>query len=361
MNRVLELLVREPRFNSREFSSVLSGFIRISGLTTALLLVSVALPALFLVPSSHAQGDADVRAAANRKAFQDRIHFGDVVDVDVVGSLEFDWRGGLTPEGFLDGLERADKPVFALCRTENEVAAAIADQYRRVLRNPNIVVRIVDRSKRALAYINGAVKKPQRFQIRRPVSLIELIVLSGGITDSSNGQITIFRPPNVNCRSDIDLVASKDGIAAQNPQQMSLKIADVLSGAPNANPWIASGDIVTVTEASPIFLIGDVAAPRRMNLTPDLTLLRAISAAGGLSRSYSGQKARIHRRDGETKVLEFDLRKIMDKKEDDPKLQAYDVVEVERKGFETRKVAPVVDPRSVGRESLSKLPLRIID
>ena len=30
----------------------------------------------------------------------DLIHFGDVIDVDVVGSLEFDWRGGLTPEGF---------------------------------------------------------------------------------------------------------------------------------------------------------------------------------------------------------------------------------------------------------------------
>ena len=28
------------------------------------------------------------------------IHLGDVIDIDVEGNLEFDWRGPLTPEGF---------------------------------------------------------------------------------------------------------------------------------------------------------------------------------------------------------------------------------------------------------------------
>ena len=33
------------------------------------------------------------------------IHSGDLIDVDVVGSIEYDWRGRLNPEGFLDGIE----------------------------------------------------------------------------------------------------------------------------------------------------------------------------------------------------------------------------------------------------------------
>ncbi|HKX84258.1 MAG TPA: hypothetical protein VJL58_08565, partial [Pyrinomonadaceae bacterium] len=55
----------------------------------------------------------------------DLVHFGDLIDVDVVGSFEFDWRGTLNPEGFLDGLEHVDKPVYALCRSESDIARSI--------------------------------------------------------------------------------------------------------------------------------------------------------------------------------------------------------------------------------------------
>ncbi|MDM7924023.1 MAG: hypothetical protein QUS14_17160 [Pyrinomonadaceae bacterium] len=34
------------------------------------------------------------------------IHYGDLIDIDVVGSFEYDWRGTLTQEGFIDGNER---------------------------------------------------------------------------------------------------------------------------------------------------------------------------------------------------------------------------------------------------------------
>ena len=52
------------------------------------------------------------------------VHYGDIIDVDVVGSFEFDWRGRLTPEGFLDGYDRIEDPVFALCTPESAVAEA---------------------------------------------------------------------------------------------------------------------------------------------------------------------------------------------------------------------------------------------
>ena len=53
----------------------------------------------------------------------DLIHFGDLIDVDVVGSVEFDWRGTLNPEGFLNGPAFIEDPVFGLCRSEEAVAA----------------------------------------------------------------------------------------------------------------------------------------------------------------------------------------------------------------------------------------------
>ncbi len=302
-------------------------------------------------PAQPPAGEAGPLGATT--AAQDRIHFGDVVDVDVVGSFEFDWRGGLTSDGYLDGLERARNPVSALCRTEDEVSAAVADQYSHFLRDPKVVVRIVDRSNRALAYINGAVRVPQRFQLRRPVRLIELIVLSGGITDRSAGTIVIFRPPNVSC-------ASFDP-SRTAPSRIEIKIADLLGGKPEANERVLTGDVVNVVEAPPIFVMGDVVAPRRMNLTPDLTLSRAIASAGGISHSFSGQRARIHRRGAEGGILEFDLRRIIDHKVSDPLLEPYDVIEVEQKGVERSPIASVAEPRPVNSETLSRLPLRIVD
>lgn len=292
---------------------------------------------------------------AERAVDRERIHFGDVVDVDVVGSFDLDWRGGLNPEGFLDGVERLEKPVFALCRTESEVAAQIREQYASFLRDPNIVVRVIDRTNRALAYVNGAVRKPQRLQLRRPLRLAELIVIAGGLTESSSGEISIFRPANTNCTSQVS------SGPLQAPTRISIKISDIIGGAAESNPPILSGDIVSVVEAPPVFLTGDIASRRRMNLTPDLTLSRAITAAGGIPKEADGRRVRIYRRQGTSNVLEFDMRAIRDKKAEDPKLEPYDVIDVVQKGGSPKTLASFPDEDYRGKATLAKLPLRIVD
>ena len=51
------------------------------------------------------------------------IHPGDLIDIDVIGSVEYDWRGTLNPEGFLDGVDYTENPIFARCRSEEEIAS----------------------------------------------------------------------------------------------------------------------------------------------------------------------------------------------------------------------------------------------
>jgi hypothetical protein len=69
-----------------------------------------------LAQSGNAAADTDIQYQSNL------VHFGDVLDVDVVGSFEFDWRGTLTPEGYLNGLEHLGDQVYALCRNEADLA-----------------------------------------------------------------------------------------------------------------------------------------------------------------------------------------------------------------------------------------------
>jgi protein involved in polysaccharide export with SLBB domain len=301
------------------------------------------LTAIFFASSSYAQSQTNANL----------VHFGDLIDVDVVGSFEYDWRGRLNPEGFLDGLDRIEKQIYGLCRSESEIADAISKEYGVNLKNPVVVVKILDRSNRAVSFLDGAVKFPQRFQIRRRVKLNELLILSGGITDRSSGEISIFRPQSQNCEQKTSVKAS---------QNITVKIADLLAGTETANPSIFSGDIVTVVEAAPVFLIGGVNAPKQISLRVETTLSRAIASAGGISKEGLEGKIRIFRRNGkESKVIDADLKKILAKMAEDPVLQPYDVVEVEQKGRGPRRLSPVSESRSVANDRLAKLPLRIID
>ena len=297
------------------------------------------------------------------------IHIGDTIDVDVVGSVEYDWRGTITPEGFLDGLDFAEKPVYALCRDETQIARDIAAAYSKLLRDPQVVVKIIDRSKRPTAAIYGAVKTEQRFQIMRPVRLNELIVLAGGLTDRVSGEIEILRQPGLGCFNEESVEPKGDGaerarfIAARNSREtatINLKISDLLTG--KINPPIVSGDTVTISEASPVYVIGGVVTPQKIALRNALTLNRAIAAAGGLAKDADSAVITVFRRDGaETKIINADYTKITANKSEDLVLQALDIIEVAVKGRGKSKYPPVVKTSEVEKKLENQLPLRIVD
>lgn len=293
----------------------------------------------------------------------DLVHFGDVIEVDVIGSYDYDWRGTLTPEGFLDGLDTLTDQVYALCRSEHDLSAEIQKQYARTLKDPKVAVRIIDRSNRALAFVSGAVRTPQRFQIKRPVHLNELLVLTGGITDRSSGEISVFRPAKLSC-TDTKKSTGDEFVKASQPggaETLNIKIADILRGDRAANPQILSGDIVTVSEALPVYVIGGVNAPQQIAMRNELTLSHAIATAGGLAKQ-GNTNVTIFRREGrETKVINADLDKIAAGQGDDPVLKPFDVIDVPQKGKPPRARPPVIEGRQSGGLSLVGLPLRVID
>lgn len=290
------------------------------------------------------------------------IHFGDVIDVDVLGGFEFDWRGTLTPDGFLDGVEGIDEPMFALCRSESEVALGLAKSFSKILREPKVVVRILDRSNRAVVRLDGAVRTATRFQIRRPVRLRELIVLSGGFIDGASGEITILRPKDLSCRAIIMHAAGATGQADNGPLITNIKISDLLGGKDAANPQILSGDIISVNRALPIYVIGAVANPRPIYSRDKMTLSRLISTAGGVSKEGERGKAFIFRRSGpEIRSIEVDLAKLKNGESNDEVLQPFDIIEVVAKGASRNKYPPVMAADQDNYRTNRELPLRIVD
>ena len=284
---------------------------------------------------------------------EDLVHFGDLIDVDVIGGFEFDWRGKLSSDGFLEGFDSYGNPIEGLCRSEEQIGADVAKALSKILREPKIVVRIIDRSDRALARLEGAVRTPTRFRVRRPVRLQELIVMAGGLIDSSSGEVTISRPGKLNCIS-----ASPDN----KTQTSVIKISELLTGKEAANPRILSGDIVTVTTADPIYVIGAVSNPRSLSSREQMTVTRAIAMAGGLVKNADAGKVTIFRREAaETRIVEIDLAKIKSGEMVDEILHPFDILDVSAKGGEKRKFPPV-SIRDDGREkNKGELPLKIVE
>ncbi len=322
-------------------------------------------PVLLIAVSTILLAAFFVRAQNPQTTEADLVHFGDLIDVDVLGGFEYDWRGKLTPEGFLDGLNGFGDPIYGLCRSENEIAADVTKAYSKLLRDPKIIVRILDRSNRAVVTLDGAVKLPQRFQLRRAASLRELLVLSGGITDEASGEIQIFRPRNLNCAERSgpgtkNANATPVALKSNAPQVTNVAIADLLKGMLTADPTIQSGDLITVLRAVPIYVIGGVNNPRQISARSNTTLSRTIASAGGLAKEANASQVTVFRRDGnETRAIEFDLDKIAAGTMPDPELKAFDIVEVGQKRRGKRKYPPVV---SGGRtHDRTILPLRIVE
>ena len=280
------------------------------------------------------------------------VHFGDLIDVDVVGGFEFDWRGKVTSEGFLDGFDSYGDPIVGLCRSEEQIASDVGKALSKILREPRVVVRIIDRSDRAVARLEGAVRTPTRFRVRRPVRLLELIVVAGGLTDSSSGEVTILRPGKLSCSS-----AAPDN----KTETIVIKISELLTGKGVANPRILSGDIVTATTGHLLYVIGAVVNPRSISAREQMTVTRAISMAGGLVKNADAAKVTIFRREaGETRIIEIDLGKIKSGEMVDEILRPFDILDVAARGGERRKFPPV-SVRDESREKKGELPLKIVE
>lgn len=299
------------------------------------------------------------------------IHFGDVIDIDIIGSTEYDWRGRINPEGFLDGLDFIDEPIYALCRSEEAVAADVIKGYSKLLRDPKVAVTIVDQAGRPNSFLYGAVKTPHRFSLQREARLNELIILAGGLTDKASGEIQIIRPANLACRLNKENLSKDEN---QNSQKVSavtgadsetktinIKISDLLKGEKDANPVISNGDIITVLQSDPIYVIGGVLSPKQINITGKMTVSRAITSAGGLAKNADAKNVTIFRRvAGETKVIQVNLEYIKAEKAEDIILQKFDIVEVGQSGAEKRKFAPFIKLDENAEKRSLEMPLRII-
>lgn len=270
---------------------------------------------------------------------------GDVVDIRFFGQSELNTSAQVDSDGNLSSLPFLEKPVPAKCRTEKEVQVDIAAAYARLIKNPQISVRIMERNSRQPATVFGAVRQSTRVQMQRRIRLNELMAVAGGFTERAAGTIQILHTEPLMCPEPGE-EAEAAPIDGTKLPLVIVKISELRTGKPESNPIVRPGDYVLVTEAEPVYMTGAVMVPTGVYLRDRLTLGLALGMVGGPKKEAKLSEIKIWRLKADStdrELLKVDYSAIKKGQKPDFLLQAYDVVEVPESGmFSGARLVPTI-------------------
>ncbi len=262
---------------------------------------------------------------------------GDTLDIRVFGQPDLNWIGEVDSDGNISSLPFVTTPIVAQCRTEKDIQKEIAAAYGKLLKDPQISVRVTGRNSRQPATVLGAVLSPARVEMKRRVRLNELIAASGGLTERANGDIQVLHTEPVRCPDPGETAEPLYIGSTMNPSTIqTYKWKDLVEGKPEANPMIRPGDIINVMDAKPVYITGQVVSPQPILLGNNgMTLLKAVAIAGGLRPDAKSSDIRLYRtKPGapEPELVKVDFDAIRKRKAEDIVLQPYDIIEVSKEG-----------------------------
>jgi len=299
-------------------------------------------------PSTQAAPLSDPAAQAGQRY---RIGAGDVLDIRIMNRPQLS-RDAVRVDG--SGMIRMpliEGEIQAACKSEGELATEISRRYLKYYRNPQVDVFLKEYHAREVALI-GAVNEQGRYQMQRRLRLLELLSFAKGPSDKAGQTINIVRGPRTDiCGHDAEATSDQGSF-------ISLRLNDTLRGEEKANPYVESGDIVTIPEAEQIYVIGNVYSPKSLPLKEPITVSRAIAMAGGPLRDSRTDRIHIVRQQpgGEKSEIYVNLTAIARKRAEDIILQPNDIVEVQESTGKSiiRSLLGAVAP------SVAQLPIRVI-
>ncbi|MGH9970464.1 MAG: polysaccharide biosynthesis/export family protein [Pyrinomonadaceae bacterium] len=294
---------------------------------------------------------------------QYRIGPGDVLSIQVFNRTQLSREESVDTRGMIS-MPLLEGEIQASCLTEKELGEEIARRYRegQLLKNPSVYVSVKDYQSQPVAVL-GAVNSPGRFQLRRRVRLLELLVFhAGGPAAKAGRKIQILSTVGANqCGGPVDTVAAEKATTkSADDGVVTYDLNDLLRGNEEINVYVRQGDIVNIPTAEEVIVVGNVVRPTTVPIVEPITLGRAIAMAGGTLPNTKKDKIRITRPSpGSTATTEFlvDMKATDKTKGEGFLLQGGDIVEVStNSGLRTilRNLATSMVPM------VSNMPVRII-
>lgn len=288
---------------------------------------------LVMVPAGRSGQASAQRAAAastfvnlDRASSDYRVGPGDLVEIQVIGTEEFTHSLRISNSGdvsipMLGIMKIADLTLF-------EVEDAIAEslQQKKLVENPQVLGFVREYQAKPI-YVSGAVLNPGEFIMSQDLTVVDAILLAGGLRYNAADEALIHRrvqgfPPGAGAPGigpgwetiKVDLRPLKEGRFLESASELQ------------------RGDVLRVPEmaVNPFYVVGEVFDPRNYFYQPGQVLMasQAISWAKGPVPTAKLSAGMLVRYDAEGKrqELKVDYAAILSGKQADFAIQPHDII-----------------------------------
>lgn len=223
--------------------------------------------------------------------------------------------------------------VQAAGLTPQQLEAELAARYKVFLNEPDVMVAVLESRSQPVSIV-GAVSQPGVRQLDGRKTLLDLLLMAGGATAEAGPTLTLTRRLEF---GRVPLPVAKDDDSAQF-SVAEIPLRPLLDGrSPGNNVVLQPNDVITVSKAEVVYVIGEVGKPGPVPLLRgnSVSVLEAVSTIGGVLKTAKVTDARILRPVAGSEArneLPVDLGLILAGKADDVALMPGDILVVPEKG-----------------------------
>jgi polysaccharide export outer membrane protein len=241
----------------------------------------------------------------------------DILDINVIKPMQIANSVTVAPDGaitfpFIGNLQVKG---MSLAEIQEEIQKRLADGY---MEYPIVSVSLRQiRSKKFT--ISGQVARPGSYPVEENMTLLSAITVAGGFIEARTaGKVKLLRPTDQ--EDDFDVIIRD--------------ITDLLSGK-GRDVKVLPQDTIVVT-VDKFYISGQVARPGSYRVEERMTILQAITAAGGFIQTKATgiiKLLRLTDRENVTKLIEMDITDVLQGKHQAVHIQAEDTIVVSQNNF----------------------------
>ena len=248
----------------------------------ALLILALLAPGLALAQSS---------TGKSTQSMQEVIGPGDVVRVSAFRNPDLNTEARVAADGRIN--VPMIGPVAIQGMTPQQAAREIATRLKKgnFILDPQIDVAVTEARSRQVSVL-GFVTRPGRYMLEGSTAKVtDVLAMAGGLMADASDKAIVTRNDHGKAESfDVD-------------------VASIIRGGDIAKDVeVQSGDSIFVPKAPVVYVYGEVIRGGSYRLEPGMTVMQAISLAGGISPRGSERRVKIRHKQAEGRWEEKDAR-----------------------------------------------------
>jgi polysaccharide export outer membrane protein len=180
---------------------------------------------------------------------------------------------------------------------EKRLKDMLADGY---IVDPQVSVQVTEyRSQKV--FVIGEVNSPGAYPLTKRTLLVEAIAMAGGVKPEADNEVMIVRPKKNHVPTTPLLPDEAD------PSELfKVNLRNVLEGEKSQNIEVLNLDTIFVPKIKVFYVTGEVKRPGQYTFMKGMTVLNAVSTAGGFTEKAAKKKAKTVR-EKEGKKVELNL------------------------------------------------------